>query len=156
MSTKHLAVCPRCHQFYSTEKEPSTVNCEECGSALQLVEHGYDLYSSLNDEEKTAFKEIYIKDHFPGSKPYHKPFEPLPQSGWVGFVGFCGWFVVLTLVFAGVFIFLTGNFIGGLAFIIFGPVSGGTVVLFSIVAKDVRHIRNQVDKLHHDQKYKKP
>ena len=155
MSTKHLAVCPRCHQFYSTEKEPSSVNCEECGSALQLVKHGYDLYSSLSDEEKAAFKEVYIKDHFPDSKPYQKPFSPMPQSGWIGYISFCGWLALIVCIIGSVFSLVAGGIIAAIILGLAGALSCGSLILFAIVAEDVRHIRNQVDKLHHDLKYQK-
>lgn len=155
MSTKHLAVCPRCHEFYSTDRDPSSVKCQDCGSALQLVEHGYDLYSTLSDEEKTAFKQNYIQDHFPGAKPYRKPFTPMPQSGWVGFMGCCGWAAVFGLLIAGLFSFAFGSVAIGIALLISAPFAGGSAILFSIVAEDVRHIRNRVDELHHNQQYNK-
>lgn len=147
---KQLYVCPDCHTFYISKPTSLKKFCQECKSPLKEVGFDYQKYSAFTDEQKKAFKNEYVRAHFYKDSPSYDQFIPMPQSRWAGFVGFCGWFVVLTLVFAGIFIFLTGNPIGGLAFIIAGPVSGGAVVLFSIVAKDVRHIRNQVDKLHYD------
>lgn len=151
MSTKHLAVCPRCHEFYSTEKYPSSVKCEECGSVLQLVAHGYDLYSTLSDEEKTAFKRKYIEDHFPGSKPYQKPFSPMPQSGWVSYIGCCGWLSLVVCMIGCVISFMSGGILYAVILALAGALSCGVLILFSIVAEDVRHIRNQVDRYYHEQ-----
>lgn len=153
MKRKYLAVCPCCHQFFSADKNPSAISCAECGCKLEPVDYDFGMYSALSEEEKSAFKLKYIADHFP--EPYQKPFKPLPQSGWVGFMGCCGWFAVIGLLIAGFFTFLFGSYGTGIILMISAPISGGVLILFSIVAEDVRHIRNHVDKLHHDQKYNK-
>lgn len=148
----NLLICPRCHQFYSSESKPSSTHCHECNCTLDLVYYEYERYAQLSDDEKTAFKKQYIENHYP--TPYHEPFTPMPQSGWVSFIGYCGWLTVLSLVIAGIVTCMTGAFGAGLCLMIAAPASGGALILFSIVAEDVRHIRNQVDKLRHDQKYK--
>ena len=154
MAKTYLAVCPRCFEFYAVQHEPSTCKCNDCGSALQLVEHGYELYSQLTPEEKTAFKQVYIEDHFPNAKPYRKPFEPMSHSAWIPYLGFFGWVAVVLVMLAGVFACLSGAFIPGVGLLIAGPVSGGALILLAIIAEDVRHIRNQVDKLHYDNQNK--
>ena len=152
MKPRYLAVCPCCHEFYAPQKDPSTHSCDECGCTLKPVDYDFGMYSALSDEAKKEFKRKYIAEHFP--EPYRKPFEPLPLSGWVGTVGCFGWVTFIGLLIIGV-LSLPFGFAAGIALLIAAPISGGALILFSIVAEDVRHIRNQVDKLHHDQKYNK-
>ena len=151
MKPRCLAVCPSCHEFYAIQKDTLTHSCNECGCMLKPVDYDFGIYSALSDEEKKNFKRKYIADHFP--KAYQKPFKPMPQSGWVGFMGCCGWFAVIGLLIAGFFTFLFGSYGAGIILMISAPISGGVLILFSIVAEDVRHIRNQVDKLHYDREH---
>ena len=150
MKKTYMAVCPRCFEFYSVYHDPSTCKCDDCKTALQLVDHDYELYSQLTPDEKTAFKKVYIEEHFPGVNPYIKPFEPMPSNGWSSYISFLGWATVIIVIVAGVFACLSGAVLPGLGLIIAGPASGGALILLSIIAEDVRHIRNQVDRMHYE------
>lgn len=153
MKTRYLALCPSCHEFFAPQKDPCTVSCPECGCMLKPVDYDLQTYSALNEDEKKQFKQKYVAQHFP--KPFQKPFKPMPVSGWVGFVSFCGWFSIVVLLITCVFSFISGNFALSVLCLIAAPISGGGLILFAIAAEDVRHIRNQVDKLHHLQNQSK-
>lgn len=149
MQNKKLLVCLKCHSFYSADQDKLGNVCPDCKCTLQYVPYSYERYSSLSDDQKDAFKASYIKDHLSSSNA-PAVFEPLPQSSWVAFMGCCGWFTVIGLLIAGILCSVLGSFAIGIALMISAPISGGALILFSIVAEDVRHIRNQVDKLHYD------
>ena len=152
MKPRCLAVCPSCHEFYAIQKDALTHSCNECGCMLKPVDYDFGIYSALSDEEKKNFKRKYIADHF--SKAYQKPFKPMPQSGLVGYIGCCGWLALVVCIIGCVFSLLSGGLVYAVVLALVGALSCGSLILFSIVAEDVRHIRNQVDKLHHDQQYK--
>lgn len=157
---KQLYACPNCHTFYIGKPTALTRHCDTCKTPLKEVGFDYSRYAAFTDEQKKAFKKAYVESHFSASS--HKPtvpvssFVPLPQSGWVRYIGCCGWLALGLCLLCAVVSLMTGQilFAVGLAFA--GALSCGALILFSIVAEDVRHIRNQVDKLHHDQKYKQP
>lgn len=153
---KMLVVCPKCYTFFSAQEGKRNLRCESCASELERVDFDYHRYESMNDQEKRDFKRQYVLDHYHVDRNQERPvpFKPMPQSGWVGFLGCCGWVTVIGLIIVGFLMFIFGGFGAGIALIIAAPISGGGLILFSIVAEDVRHIRNQVDKLQHDQKYK--
>jgi hypothetical protein len=148
-----IVVCPLCRTYYSYHVSRKDYVCEECNGELFDVHVDYDAYMALPDEEKSSFKGKYLEEHFANYVP---PFRPEPQSGLSGFIGCCGFVTLALLLIVGLITFAMGSYGAGIATMISAPVSGGLLILFSNVADDVHHIRNQVDKLHHDQKYKQP
>ena len=153
MKPQRLAICPCCREFYAPRRDPYTTSCETCNVTLKPVNYDFGLYSALSDEKKKEFKAKYIAEHFP--HPYIKPFEPMPLSGWSSYIGCCGVLLIVAAVIAGIFSFLSGSILFGLIMIIAGPASGGVLLLLSVIADDVRHIRNDVNKLQYDAKLEK-
>lgn len=149
---KMLFVCPKCHTFFSAQQSKRALRCDSCGTQLENVDFDYSLYENMSDQEKKDFKHQYVLEHYHVDREFKNPstFRPLPQSSWVGFIGCCGWLAVIGLLIAGILACVFGSFVYGLALMLAAPFSGGAMILFSIVAEDVRHIRNQVDKLHYD------
>ena len=155
---KMLVVCPKCYTFFSADQGKRIMRCSECGGDLERVDRDYLWYSSLAPSDKESFKNQYVLEHYGAnrSKTKHIPFHPMPQSGWVGYIGCCGWLALVLCIVGCIFSLLSGGLIYAVVLALVGALSCGSLILFSIVAEDVRHIRNQVDKLHHDQKYKQP
>lgn len=150
--SKMLVVCPKCYTFFSTQQSKRALRCDKCAVELESVDFDYYRYEKMSDQEKKNFKHQYVWDHYHVERGAERPapFHPMAQSGWVGFMGCCGWFTVIGLLIAGILCSVLGSFAIGIALMISAPISGGALILFSIVAEDVRHIRNQVDKLHYD------
>lgn len=148
-----IVVCPSCGTYYAYKSSRKDYVCEECKGELFDVSIDYDVYMAFSDEQKTAFKQNYLEEHFAN---YIPPFYPEPVSRLSGYIGCCGFFILAVLMLVGFFTIFTGGVGTGVALMISAPVSGGLLILLSNMADDIRHIRNQVDKLHHDQKYRKP
>lgn len=149
--SKVLMVCPKCHCFYSAEKGKASISCKDCGTVLDATDFDYEKYSAFTETQKQDFKKQYIKQRYHQEYHYTKPpFEPMPQSGWVGYIGCFGWLCLVFCIIGGVFAFLSGAFLVGIVAIFAGLASSGALILFSIVAEDVRHIRNRVDRFYHD------
>lgn len=161
---KTLIVCPKCHTFYSTSDGKRTMRCESCGTELERVDFDYYKFDSMSAEKRAEFKRQYVLEHYHADLNNEKlnfsstsipKFVPMPQSGWVGYIFICGWLALIVCIIGSVFSLVAGGIIYAIILGLAGALSCGSLILFAIVAEDVRHIRNQVDKLHHDQKYQK-
>ncbi len=151
--SKVLLVCPKCHCFYSAEKSKKNGFCKDCGTALDSTDIDFEKYAAFTESQKLAFKKEYVRQRYNVEYHYTKPpFEPMPQSGWVGYIGFFGWLCLVFCIIGGAFACLSGAFLIGIVAIFAGLASSGALILFSIVAEDVRHIRNQVDRYYHEHK----
>lgn len=152
MSQKNLYICPRCYQFHVLKENAVFTNCAKCNAVLDLVHYDYERYSQLDDESKKAFRLQYIDCHY--SKKRADGFIPMPQSGWVSFIGLCGWISFVLCIIGSVFCLLSGGILYAIVVALAGAISCGLLILIAIIAEDVRHIRNQVDKLHYDNQNK--
>lgn len=150
MSQKHLHICPKCLTFFSSKDKVSSKYCPECGTSIFPVDVDYDVYSSLTPTQKVEWKKKYVADHYPESYMKTKEeFTPMPPSGWVTYIMVFGWLCLICVILASTFLLMTGNILFAILTAFAGLASSGALILFAIVAEDVRHIRNRVDRFHH-------
>lgn len=147
---KHLYICPKCLAVSSTTEDADSKQCLACNSPLFPVDVDYNAYASLAPYQREEWKKKYVADHYFEFYMQTKPeYEAMPQSGWASYIGCCGWVCLFLCIVGGIFACVTGAFLVGIIAIIAGLASSGSLILFSIVAEDVRHIRNCVDYFHH-------
>lgn len=150
MKRKKLMVCPVCHSFYSTDSRNENVECDECKARLDVVDIDYEEYEAKTKEEKQIFKKEYLKYYRTIKKV--PPFVPMEQSGWTTYIEIMGIIALIVVIAAGAMLIATGSWAAGIVTIFAGLASVGAIMLFVQVAKDVRHTRNQIDKLMYERK----
>lgn len=153
MEKKKLLACHKCHLFYSEDQSSLDYSCDKCGGALTLVPVRHNEYMHLSEADKEQFKQKYFSQSVTVKKDVSvAPFVPMPQSSWVSYIGCFGWIALVLFVLAGILTLMSGLIVYGIVLILAGLASSGFFILFSIVAEDVRHIRNQVDRYYHGKK----
>lgn len=153
MSEKSLFVCLDCHGFFSGEQEKSDCRkCPQCGGDAKKVELDYVAYCAMPTQEKAKFCKEYAAKHC-RKKP--DPFTPMPDSKMAKCVGCMGAVLIGLAFLGGAVALITGGIIAGISLLLGGLVSGGILYVLSNVAEDVRHTRNQIDRLMHERKYRK-
>lgn len=150
-SDKRVLICPKCHQFYSTNRSPQHLRCSDCHTGpLDPVDISYEEYVSFTHEQKEAFKLEYIASHYPaGMTVVHTPYEPISDNKWSGFVQAICWLSLAVIFIAGIGIVLNGSVLGGVALILGGFVAISGCMLFASIADDIRAIRNSIDRYIH-------
>lgn len=149
-SSKQILICPKCHQFYITDRDPQFLRCSDCHtSPLDLVDIAYEQYSAFSPEAKETFKREYVNSKYPdGMTVVHTPYEPIPDNGWASFLRIIGTIFILVGVCFGIFCFTSSILLGVLViFLSFLSVAG--IMLIASVADDIRAIRNSIDRYFH-------
>lgn len=151
MTSKRLVlICPKCHQFYSSNRSPEYLHCSNCGTKpLDVVDITYEQYSSFSPEAKETFQCEYVSSRYPsGTTVVHTPYEPISDNGWASFLRIIATLFILFGVFFGIFCFTSSILLGVLViFLSFLSVAG--IMLIASVADDIRAIRNSIDRYIH-------
>lgn len=153
MSEKSLFVCLDCHGFFSgNPAETDCRKCPSCGGDTEYVPIDYEEYCKMGKEEKKRYCLDYAAKHC-RKKP--EPFEPMPDSKMAKTIGCMGGVMIALAFVGGAVALITGGILAGISLLLGGLVSGGILYVLSNVAEDVRHTRNQIDRLMHERKYKR-
>ena len=77
-------------------------------------------------------------------------FKPVPLSRWVSFLSTIAC-ILLFLVFVGAILIVgAGSILGGIAVLLGGLVTVGILLVFCMIAEDVRDIKNTLDEYIHN------
>lgn len=155
MEERILLVCPDCKIFCSDNASSTDYVCPKCGKTMYEVPIWYDMYNDMDEKNKKEFREKYIKKHFTTKKKAIEPFEPMPDSKMAKTIGCMGGVMIALAFVGGAVALITSGILAGIAMLLGGLVSGGILYVLSNVAEDVRHTRNQIDRLMHERKYKR-
>lgn len=150
-SDKRVLICPKCHQFYSTNRSPDRLRCSECHTGpLDVVDISYEEYSSFSPEAKETFKREYVSSRYPnGMTVVHTPYEPVGENKWSGFVQAICWLALALVFIAGIGTALNGSVLVGIVVILVGFVAISGCMLIASVADDIRAIRDAVQRYIH-------
>lgn len=150
-SNRLVLICPKCHQFYSSDRTPEYLHCSDCGTKpLDVVDITYEQYSAFSPEAKETFQREYVSSRYPsGMTVVHTAFEPMGENKWSGFVQVVCWLVLALVVIAGLGMIFTGSILAGIAVIFIGFLSISGCMLFASIADDIRAIRDSVQRYIH-------
>lgn len=150
-SSKVVLICPKCHQFYSTDRSPESLRCSQCHTKpLDPVDITYEQYSAFSPEAKETFKREYVSSRYPnGMTVVHTPYEPVGENKWSGFVQAICWLALALVFIAGIGMALNGSVLVGIVVILGGFVAISGCMLFASIADDIRAIRDAVQRYIH-------
>ena len=149
-SSKVVLICPKCHQFYSTDRSPESLRCSQCHTEpLDPVDITYEQYSAFSPEAKETFMREYVNSRYPnGMTVVHTPYDPISDNGWASFLRIIATIFIWVGVVFGIFCFTSSILLGVLViFLSFLSVAG--IMLIASVADDIRAIRNSIDRYFH-------
>ena len=155
MEERIILVCPDCKIFCSDNESSTDCVCPKCGRSMYYVPILYDAYNDMDEESKKKYREEYIEKYFYTKKKEIPPFEPIKSSKMAKCVGIMGAVLIGLAFLGGAVALITGGILAGISLLLGGLVSGGILYVLSNVAEDVRHTRNQIDRLMHERKYRK-
>ena len=144
---KYVFACQKCGAFYTGEGGALDHRCE-CGEILDVLEIPYAEWTSMSKEKQAQFKKEYraargIEPKGAGVAP---KYEPIPESGWVSWLGCCGWLIVGAGAITTVVAIAGGGLLLVPVVILAAVMSASGFMVLREVARDTRQNRNTLNR----------
>lgn len=153
-SEKNLYVCTKCMTWLSGKKEEAAAGCPKCGGYLQYVNVDYYEYVSWLPDQKSKFKEQFLRDLTNNKVQASYTVEEVEarikgessSSGWITGLKIVSWcsfivFVLLGIALLGMIGINALGFVALVACLVIGFLSVSMIMVFLGMAKDIRIIR---------------
>lgn len=146
---KYVFACPKCGAFYGGEGGALEHRCE-CGAKLNALEMPYSQWEAMSQEERKKFKRCYCEKMGIAPKQAAEPkskiprYEPIQESGWVSWLGCCGWLVVGAGVVLAIGMIANGGILIVPVVILVAVLSASGFMVLKGVAEDTRRIINEI------------
>lgn len=156
-SDKELYVCTKCRTWLSGKKEEAAAGCPKCGGDLQYVNVDYYEYVSWLPDQKSKFKEQFLRDLTNNKVQASYTVEEVEarskvessSSGWITGLKIicCCEFIVFVWLGLTLLGMIGMNELGLIALCIcfvIGFMSVAMTMVFLDMAKDIRIIRSRM------------
>lgn len=146
---KYVFACPKCGAFYSAEGGALDHRCE-CGAKMNVLEIPYSQWEAMSQEDRKEFKRRYCEKVGIAPKQEAEPkskiprYEPIQESGWVSWLGCCGWLVVGAGAVLAIGMIANGGLLIVPVVILVAVLSASGFMVLKGVAEDTRRIINEI------------
>lgn len=146
---KYVFACPKCGEFYSAEGGALDHRCE-CGAKMNVLEIPYSQWEAMSQEERQEFKRCYCEKmvigpkHETGTAGKTPRYEPIQESGWVSWLGCCGWLVVGAGAVLAIGMIARGGLLYAVVVILAAVMGASGFMVLKGVAEDTRRIINEI------------